>query len=237
MPAGTVPGGRGQAGSRHMAVALLPLAGGYFLSYLFRNVNGVVAADIMRDLGIGADALGQLTSIYFLAFAAAQLPVGVLLDRYGPRRVQFALLLCAAAGAGLCALNLGFAGLLLGRALIGLGTAGGLVAGLKASAAWFPRERLAMVNGAFVMCGGLGALAATWPVELGLRLVDWRGLSAILAVFACAVALAIRGGVPDWQQRPVPSQQQVRLRDVVRDPMFRRFAPLSASCFGTVLAV
>ena len=219
------------------AAALLPLAAGYFLSYMFRNVNGVVAADIMRDLGIGADALGQLTSVYFLAFAAAQLPVGVLLDRHGPRRVQFALLLCAAAGAGLCALNLGFAGLLLGRALIGLGTAGGLVAGLKASAAWFPRERLATVNGAFVMCGGLGALAATWPVELGLHLVDWRGLSATLAVLACAVALAIRGGVPDWQSRPVPGQQPVRLRDVVGDPMFRRFAPLSASCFGTVLAV
>lgn len=154
------------------AVSLLPLAAGYFLSYLFRNVNGVVAGDIMRDLGTGAGALGLLTSVYFLTFAAAQLPVGVLLDRYGPRRVQSALLMCAAVGAGLCALDGGFAVLLLGRALIGLGTAGGLVAGLKASAVWFPRERLAAVNGAFIMCGGLGALAATWPVEFALHLTD-----------------------------------------------------------------
>ncbi len=224
-------------GSSLAAAALLPLAAGYFLSYLFRNLNGVVAGDIMHDLGIGADALGLLTSVYFLTFAAAQLPVGVLLDRYGPQRVQSALLLCASAGAGLCALDNGFAGLLIGRALIGLGTAGGLVAGLKASAQWFPRERLAMVNGMFIMCGGLGAFAATWPAELLLRMVDWRGLSAILAVAACALAIAIRGVVPDRPQTPLPPEEGMRLRDVLRDPLFRRFAPLSASCFGTVLAV
>ncbi len=225
------------AGRFLAATALLPLAVGYFLSYLFRNVNGVVAGDIMRDLGIGADALGVLTSAYFLTFAAAQLPVGVLLDRYGPRHVQTGLLLCAAAGAGLCAVNSGFIGLLLGRALIGLGTAGGLVAGLKASAQWFPRERLTMVNGAFIMCGGLGALAATWPVEFLLRVVDWRGLSAVLAVAACTVALAIRVVIPGQQQAPAQMEKGMRLRDVIRDPMFYRFAPLSASCFGTVLAV
>ena len=217
--------------------ALLPLAAGYFLSYLFRNVNGVVAGDIMRDLGIGADALGLLTSVYFLTFAAAQLPVGVLLDRYGPRRIQCALFLFAAVGAGLCALHSGFVGLLLGRALIGLGTAGGLVAGLKASNQWFPRERLATVNGMFIMCGGLGALAATWPVEFLLGAVDWHGLSAILALAACGVAFAVYRVVPDMQLTLVLAGQDVRLRDIVRDPMFRRFAPLSASCFGTVLAV
>ncbi len=219
------------------AVALLPLAAGYFLSYLFRNVNGVIAADMMHDLGIGADGLGLLTSVYFLAFAAAQLPVGTLLDRYGPRRVQSALLLCAAAGAGLCAVNAGFAGLLVGRALIGLGTAGGLVAGLKASTQWFPRERLATVNGLFIMCGGLGALAATWPTECLLRFVSWRGLSTILAIAACVVALVVRRVVPDHEQAPAQGGAPMRLRDVARDPMFRRFAPLSASCFGTVLAV
>ena len=217
-------------------LALFPLAAGYFLSYLFRNVNGLVAADIMHDLGIGADRLGQLTSIYFLTFAAAQLPVGVLLDRYGPRRVQGALLLLAAAGSGLCALPTGFAGLVVGRALVGLGTAGGLVAGLKASAELFPRERLPFVNGGYIMCGGLGALAATLPAEFALRLTDWRGLLAGLAAAAAAAALAVRVLVP----RPVSSaaaETPVGLGEIVRDPFFRRFAPLSATCFGTVLAI
>ena len=229
--------------AQRRAAALLPLAAGYFLSYLFRNVNGVVGGDIMHELGIGADGLGLLTSVYFLAFAAAQLPVGALLDRYGPRDVQCVLLLCAAAGAALCAFSRGFVGLLLGRALIGLGTAGGLVAGLKASNQWFPRERLATVNGAFIMCGGLGALAATWPAEFLLRAVDWRGFSAVLAAAAVAVALSIRVVVPRLPSAPAlaepqaPGIQAMTLRDIARDPMFRRFAPLSASCFGTVLAV
>ena len=218
-------------------VALIPLAAGYFLSYLFRNVNGLVAGDIMHDLGIGADALGILTSVYFLTFALAQLPVGMLLDRYGPRRVQCVLLLCAAAGAGLCGIDAGFAGLLAGRALIGFGTAGGLVAGLKASTQWFPRDRLSTVNGLFIMCGGLGAFAATIPTELLLHFVSWRGLSAVLTVVTCLVALVVWRIVPDTERASAQAEKPMRLHDVVRDPMFRRFAPLSASCFGTVLAI
>lgn len=218
-------------------LGLVPLAAGYFLSYLFRNVNGVIAGDIMRDLGIGADALGLLTSIYFLTFAAAQLPVGVWLDRFGPRRVQSALLCCAAAGSALCALHLGFAVLLLGRALIGLGTAGGLVAGLKASAEWFPRERLPLVNSGLIMCGGLGAFAATWPVEFTLRQTDWRGLLLVLALSAAAVGLAVLVLVPGREVRETVHTQSVRLSDVLRDRQFQRFAPVSATCFGSVLAV
>ena len=219
------------------ARALLPLAAGYFLSYLFRNVNGVIAPDIMRDLGVGAGSLGLLTSVYFLTFAAAQLPVGMMLDRYGPRRVQTLLLICAAVGSTLCASGTGFVGLLAGRALIGLGMAGGLVAGLKTSAEWFSRDKLAWVNGLFIMCGGLGALAATWPVELVLRLSDWRGLAALLAVAAGAAALAIWKIVPDGNVCSAPKSEKILLRDILRDPLFHRFAPLSASCFGTVLAV
>ena len=75
-----------------------PFACGYFLSYLLRVVNAVVAPDLVRDLGLGAADLGLLTSAYFLAFAAFQLPLGILLDRFGARRTEAMLLLFAAAG-------------------------------------------------------------------------------------------------------------------------------------------
>ena len=218
-------------------VRMLPLGAGYLLSYLFRNVNGLIAPDIMRDLGVGADTLGLLTSVLLLVLAAAQIPVGMLLDRYGPARVQSVLLLFAAAGSGLSAVDSGFVGLLVGRALIGLGTAGCLVAGLKASAVWFPRERLAWVNGGLVMCGGLGALAATWPVEFVLRFTDWRGLAGVLAVLALTCAVAVRRVGPVQQVEPGAGACTVGMGDIARDPLFRRFTPLSASCFGTVLAV
>ena len=71
---------------------LAPFALGYFLSYLFRAVNAVVGPNLAADLGLSAAELGLLTSAYLLAFALFQLPLGILLDRFGPRRVQAALL-------------------------------------------------------------------------------------------------------------------------------------------------
>jgi len=91
--------------ARLIAVVFLPFAGGYFLSYLFRSTNAVIAPQLTAQVGLTAADLGLLTSCYFLAFASFQLPLGLLLDRYGPRRVQSALLLSAALGAALFAIG------------------------------------------------------------------------------------------------------------------------------------
>ena len=77
---------------------LLPFALAHFVSYLYRNVNTVVYPDLVRDIGLDANTLGLLTGVYFMAFAAAQLPVGMALDRFGPRRVQMPMLAVAALG-------------------------------------------------------------------------------------------------------------------------------------------
>jgi MFS family permease len=130
------------------------------------------------DLGLDATRLGLLSSVYFLTFAAVQLPLGAALDRFGPRRVQGILLMFAAVGAVTFARASGLTGLLIGRALIGLGVAGALMAGLKAIVEWFPQQRLALVNGAFIALGAAGAVTATAPVEWMLGWLDWRRLSA-----------------------------------------------------------
>ena len=144
---------------------LLPFAAGYYLSFLFRSINALIAGDLTADLGLNAADLGLLTSMYFLVFAAVQLPCGVLLDRYGPRLVDSTLLLVAGAGSLLFALADGVWALMLARALIGLGVAVGLMAGLKAIVLWFPPERVALANGWLIMLGALGALSATGPAE------------------------------------------------------------------------
>jgi MFS family permease len=133
---------------RPVLVVFLPFVAGYFLTYLFRSVNASIAADLSSELALDPAELGLLTSIYFLAVAAIQLPLGIWLDRYGPRRVQSILLPVAASGAVLFATAQSFWALVLGRALIGLGVAGGLMAGLKAivqsqRSAW-PRSMAAL---------------------------------------------------------------------------------------------
>src|ERR1700687_4685240 len=86
----------------------LPFVAGYYIAYLFRTINAVLATPLMAELGLGADDLGLLTSVYFLTFAAAQIPIGILLDRYGPRRIQSALLVVAAIGSALFAMSNNF---------------------------------------------------------------------------------------------------------------------------------
>lgn len=170
---------------------------GFFLSYLYRSVNAVLAPDLVREFGLGADQLGLLTSVYLLSFACFQPVLGVLLDRFGPRRVESTLLLVAATGACTFALAPGFGWLVAGRALIGIGVSACLMAGLKANVLWFDGPRLALINGLFLTAGGIGAVSAGVPVELALSLVDWRGVLAGLAALTLLVALCQFAFVPE----------------------------------------
>jgi MFS family permease len=214
----------------------LPFVFGYYIAYLFRTINAVMAAPLATELGLGADDLGLLTSVYFVTFAAAQIPVGILLDRYGPRRVQSLLLLVAAVGSTLFAVSDHFLMLLLGRALIGLGVASAMTAGLKALVLWFPGDRVPLLNGLMVMLGALGAVTATLPADLLLDWIGWRELFGLLAGLTVASAVMIHLIVPD--AKPVASSVvSVGLRKVYADPRFWRVAPLSASCIGTAWAL
>jgi MFS family permease len=224
---------------RPILFVFLPLAAAYFLSYFFRTINALIAGALVTDVGVNASHLGLMTSVYFLTFAAAQLPLGVLLDRYGPRRVQSGLLLVAAAGAALFATADRFEVLVIGRALIGFGVAGSLIAGLKAIALWFPKERMSLLNGCFIMLGTLGAVVATSPTEWILAYTGWRGLLDVLAITTAATALVIFLVVPDVPRRmsPAPGCPSGGLNDIYRDPRFWRLAPLSAICISTAWAV
>jgi MFS family permease len=219
---------------RLVVCVLLPFAAGYYLSYLFRSINALIAADLTTELGLNAADLGLLTSVYFLLFAAVQLPCGVLLDRYGPRIVDSALLLLAAAGSILFAVADSVVALVAGRALIGLGVAVGLMAGLKAIVLWFPPERVALANGVYIMLGALGALSATGPAEAVVQALGWRGLFAALAVASATVALLILLIVPDTKPaHPAAASPRIGFLAIYRDPRFLRIAPLAALGVGT----
>jgi MFS family permease len=175
----------------------LPFAAGYFLSYLFRVVNAVLAPDLAADIGVGPSALGLLTSVYFITFASFQLPLGVLLDRYGPRKTEAVLLMFAAVGAFLFSQADSLAGLVIGRAFIGFGVSACLMASFKAYTVWFDRSKWPLINGFQMAAGGLGALAATSPVEWLVSVSDWRAVFLILAGLSVFVGLLVLTVVPE----------------------------------------
>jgi len=180
-----------------LLVVFCPFAAGYFLSYFFRNVNAVISRDLATEFSLAPSDLGFLTATYFLAFAAFQLPLGVLLDRYGPRRVLAALFCVAALGALVFGLAKGLTMLTLGRALIGLGVSGGLMGAIKAYTLWFPPSRLATLTGLHIAIGGIGGLSATAPVEALLGPFGWRALFYGLATLSLASAIVIYTVVPE----------------------------------------
>ncbi|MFD2263568.1 MFS transporter [Lacibacterium aquatile] len=239
MSSGTLPGETRIATAGLKTRLFLVFAAGYFLSYVYRTVNAVLSPYLASELGLEAGDLGILTGAYFIAFAAFQLPLGILLDRYGPRRVQAALLLIAALGAGLFAVGHSLVALTLARALIGFGVSGCLMAGFKALVVWFPRERLPLFNGLFMVSGGLGAIAAATPVEMALEMTDWRGVFALLTAATIGVSAAIFLGAP---KDPAPKAGQSlgeALEGIVavfKAPIFIRLAPLTSMAQGVFLS-
>lgn len=221
--------------ARLVTCVLLPFATGYYLSYLFRTINALIASDLTAELGLSAADLGFLTSVYFLVFAAVQLPLGALLDRHGPRTIQSALLLLASLGALVFALADGLFALVIGRALLGLGVALALMAGFKAIVLWFPPRRIALANGWLVMLGALGAVTATAPAELVVQALGWRGLFAVLAGLSALAALLVLFAVPEptGARAPPTVVKGVGLWAIYRDRRFWRIAPLSAVGIGT----
>ena len=207
---------------------LVPFALGYFLSYLYRAVNAVIAPDLVKDTGLDASDLGLLTSAYFLTFAAFQLPLGILLDRYGPRKTEAGLLLFAALGAFIFAKADGPLGLMIGRGLIGFGVSACLMAAFKAFVQWFDSRRLPLVNGIQMASGGMGALCATIPVEWTLQVTDWRGVFLILAAATLLVAAVLFTTVPDkkTEQTDITLGEQISgMAAVFKNPIFLAVAP------------
>jgi len=205
----------------------LPFALGHYLSSLLRNVNAVLASHLVGALALTPGELGLLTSAFFFAFALVQLPVGIALDRFGPRRVQLVMMLVGSCGALLFAHGAGFWQLLVARAVMGFGLGGCFMAAVKAVSTWIAPNRLPSVHGYLIAVGGLGAASATMPVRQALEYTDWRGLFVVLAglVACCGLLVAL---LYPRTEGPAPNRGPLgqALRQVFRAPVFCNTAAL-----------
>ena len=161
----------------------------YIVSQFLRNSIGVIAPNLAQELALSPGEIGLLSSVFFLVFAAVQIPVGVALDRFGPRLCLIVGTAVTVVGAVVFAAAASPPVLILGRALLGLGTAGSLVASLAVYAQRFPPDRFATLTGLQIGFGTLGALLATAPLAFSTATIGWR--ATFLAVGVCTALIGL----------------------------------------------
>ncbi|CAN5797391.1 MFS transporter [soil metagenome] len=213
----------------------LTFSAGYFLSYFLRSANAVLAPVLQAEVGLTPADLGFMTGALFGAYAAAQFPVGLALDRWGPRWVAGGLMALGALGCILFATGTTIVSLTLARVLIGVGLGSVLLAGLKAFALWWPPARFATVAGIFFATGSLGALAAATPLALLEAALGWRAVFWVSSAVVMAAAVLLVARIPSTPPGATgavdaPPLDRAAHRDVVRLML------LQASFCGPTLA-
>lgn len=183
----------------------LPLAALNFINQASRTVMSVIGPVLAVEFSLSASELGLLAACMFASYAVAQLPVGVALDLLGPRRVQAAFSLVAAAGFAVFALSNGLAGFATARVILGVGVSAGLMAILKANTQWFAPAQVANMTGIAMAVGSMGSVLTTAPVEAALPLLGWRGVFWLLGGLSLVVAVWIFVSVRD---RPAPAARR-----------------------------
>jgi len=179
-----------QAAPAAAAIALFAtLAGAYVLSQFLRNSIGVIAPDIAAEMRIPAAEIGVLSSAFFFAFAAVQLPLGVAIDRFGPKRCMLACAAVVIASALAFAAGRTPAELTAARIAMGAGTSCYLIAPLALYARRFPPDRFAMLAGLHMAVGTLGTLLATAPLAAAAAEFGWRTAFVVVAAAMGAVGL------------------------------------------------
>ncbi|MFP3602730.1 MFS transporter [Paraburkholderia sp. SIMBA_053] len=225
--------------STQLRVFLL-FSAGYFVSYVFRGVNLGFAPFITHDLGLSAADLGVLTSLYFLGFAGAQIPAGVLLDHFGARRVTAVTLLFAAAGIWVFGAAHSLGMMMAGRLLIGVGVSVCLGAAFKALAQHFASARLPLMNGLVMAIGGFGGVMVGSPLTWVLTFSSWRSVCVGLGLMTVAVALAQWMLVPETNetrhQASIGAQFQGTLH-ILRSATFWKIASFSVVTQGVFYAM
>jgi predicted MFS family arabinose efflux permease len=169
------------------------LAAAYVLSQFFRTALAVVAPEIAADLNLDPARLGILSSAWFWAFAAAQIPIGVALDRWGPRRTVALLFAIAALGCLVFASAGSLSTAVLGQVLIGIGCAPVFMGVLVVLARFYRPQQFAQYSSFLLAIGSTGTLIGTTPLALVQDAIGWRG--AFLALAGLVLLIAFLLGV------------------------------------------
>jgi len=213
-----------------------------FLNLFLRSSFGVMAPDLARELRLTPELLSTIASAFFFAYALMQVPTGMLLDRFGPRRTLGTMLVFTTAGAALFAIGESAATLSAGRVLMGIGCAGIFTGAFFVLALWLPADRVVTHIGALNSFAAFGALCATAPLAALIAWIGWRTsywwFTAAVALITVAVLAVVRDAPPGGAQAHAArgetfAQILAGAREAIRQPGMKRLLvaglPMSVS--------
>ena len=222
-------------------VVFFVFAFGYFLSCLLRAITATLSPVLTSEFNLAAADLGLLAGGYFLGFACMQIPLGYLLDKYGPKKIVTSFLLIALIGIISFALAKSFSGLLISRILIGVGVSACLMAPLTGYRIWYAENQQQRANSWMLMVASLGFLSSTLPVQLLLPSFGWRwifGGIALLTVFSILLMLLF---IPNWnlnKNRVLENSDKTgSLSDVWKNRFFISVIPMGLFNYGGLMAI
>lgn len=213
-----------------------------FYKYLLQVSPTVMVSELMGEFNLTGHGMGHLAAFYFYAYLCMQLPVGVLLDRFSPRKLVVAAILVCGSGAFLFATATSFEQAALGRIFVGLGGAFSAVGTMKLITVWFPPEKFALVSGLMMTVGMLGAVAGEAPVSWSVHQYGWRTTLFYAGLMGIALALLVWLFVRDrtlGSEAPVIEEQPSiigQLIGLIRDPQSWIIALYSGLAFAPVSA-
>jgi MFS family permease len=216
----------------------------YVVSQFLRNSAAVIAPNLASEIGLSPLEIGLLSSIYFFCFAATQLPLGIALDRFGPKRCMLVSIALTAVGCVVFALAPSASGLVAGRALLGFGTACFLMAPVALFARWFPPERFSTLTGIHLGIGSLGALLATAPLAFTTASFGWRATFLGVGIFTVLMGVLTWLIVSDDPPgtRTEPRRESLRqsiagVLEVIRTPSIGRIFLVQLASYPSYILV
>ncbi len=225
-------------------IRVMMIMGAFLLFVQINRTGGAVLATALADAhGLAPATIGLVTGAMFLASAAVQLPVGLMLDRFGPRRMITSLSFLAIAGMVLFAVSTDWVGLTAARVLIGIGHGASITGVYLLVVAWTPPERVASVAATIIaLSGGLGGLLSTAPLAIVLAELGFKGTFLLLAAVSALIAVLIWSFVRDRpdgavtaRPRETPLEAVRGLFEVIRDRNLRPIFSM-ALCFSAPFA-
>lgn len=219
-----------------MQAGLVVLCLAYVLSQFFRAFLAVLSLDLERDVGASPEDLAFASGLWFLVFAAMQLPVGWALDRVGPRLTAAVLLLIGGAGgAAVFAVATSPLHISIAMGLIGVGCSPVLMASYFIFAREYPPARFATLAAVMLGVGSVGNLVASYPTALAVELMGWRATLAGLAAISAATALGIWFSVRDPEQ--VETEHKGSVLDLLKEPALWLILPLMLVAYAPSAAL